>query len=486
MSDGVFTETKIPIDKIIPNPNNPRKHFDEGKLGELALSIMEVGILQPLVITQGTEEGKYLLIAGERRLRAAQIAGKTHVPVIYRSSGDLQGEEMQQAYMLIENLQREDLDPIEEAKAFATLTRDHGWKQTDLAEKLGVSQAHIANRIRLLQLPEIVQESISDGIITASTGKELATYSKIPAVSKSLEKAVKDKAHPDNLLWMAKNQAYENTRPLHKKSYPEPKFILKPCEQCNERIVLPDHHAQSTGDKKLPRCLNVKCWEDKQKQAEEEAREKARQQVLSTGKDIVDLNNLPYDSYESLESHNRKFDLVECQECEHNRHGRYNHMDEEEAKQVCLNPACFKAKRAVVEKEERRREKEVKAAYEKLKEEMIAEFDPRTLSEFRPLVYIAAQAIQNPPHSFTLTKSKLETAVYERYGWEKSKAMQDIASSWAEEAKHLVNQLATLTAEELLRLIFFVMLKPVERDNRVFEAVYGANAEMESGVVPDA
>ena len=275
MSDGVFTETKIPIDKIIPNPNNPRKHFDEGKLGELALSIMEVGILQPLVITQGTEEGKYLLIAGERRLRAAQIAGKTHVPVIYRSSADLQGEEMQQACMLIENLQREDLDPIEEAKAFAILTRDHGWKQTGLAEKLGVSQAHIANRIRLLQLPEKVQESISQGTLTASTGKELATLAKIPAVSKYLEESVQNNTCPSNLVYYAKNQAHENTRPLHKKSYPEPKFVLKSCEQCKERIMLPDLHSQATNDKKLPRCLNVKCWENKQKVAEEGVKSKA-------------------------------------------------------------------------------------------------------------------------------------------------------------------------------------------------------------------
>ena len=480
MSDGVFTETKIPIDKIIPNPNNPRKHFDEGKLGELALSIMEVGILQPLVITQGTEEGKYLLIAGERRLRAAQIAGKTHVPVIYRSSADLQGEEMQQACMLIENLQREDLDPIEEAKAFAILTRDHGWKQTGLAEKLGVSQAHIANRIRLLQLPEKVQESISQGTLTASTGKELATLAKIPAVSKYLEESVQNNTCPSNLVYYAKNQAHENTRPLHKKSYPEPKFVLKSCEQCKERIMLPDLHSQATNDKKLPRCLNVKCWENKQKVAEEEAREASRQQVLSTGKDIISLSDLPYDSYNSLDSHAAKFDKAECENCEHNHLSRYNKTSDAEPRPVCLNPACFKAKKTAVEKEERRREKELRAAHEEFKEELVAGYAPviecEESCEFDALVYMAAQAIQNPPWSGSMTKSKVEQVVYERYGWKKPESL-----SWKEEAKHLVNQLSTLTAEELLRLIFFVMLKPVEHDNRFFVAVYGEAEASEPG-----
>ena len=146
VSNIVFAETRLRIENIIVNPNNPRKHFDEDKLQELAQSIQEVGILQPLVVTDSDEEGKYLLIAGERRLRAAKMAGLEKVPAVYRyhvRPGQSEDEENEpgadegylQAYMLIENLQREDLDPIEEAKAFRILTQDHGWKQTDLAVK---------------------------------------------------------------------------------------------------------------------------------------------------------------------------------------------------------------------------------------------------------------------------------------------------------------------------------------------------------------
>jgi ParB/RepB/Spo0J family partition protein len=466
INEVAIKEARIPIENIIINPDNPRKRFDETRLQELAASIKEVGILQPLVVTDSEEEGKYLLIAGERRLRAAKMAGLKFVPVVYRIGMG----PMQQACMLIENLQREDLDPIEEARAFRILTQDHGWKQTDLAAKLGVSQAHIANRIRLLQLPEAAQDAISQGKLTASAGKELATLVKIPAVSKFLEKAAEEGESSEYLVHQAKYKAHEAARPLHKQYYPEPKFNLKTCEQCKERIMLPDRWGNS--DRKLPHCLNVKCWEEKQKEAEEEAAEKARQQALSTGKEIVELSDLPGGSYRHL-SYSKEFDQTDCQDCEHNRYGKSRHMDE--PINICLNPSCFNAKKAAADKEARRREKELKAAFDERKEDMIATFDPRAIfdvdkdtPDFHALVYMAIQAIHHPPWSSSMSKAKIEAAVYERYGWKKPEGL-----SWSEEEKHLVQLLSTLTTEELLRLMLFVMLKPVEHDDRTFNAVFG-------------
>ena len=188
------------IEMISENPYNPRKNFDEEKLQELAESIKEVGIIQPLVVTGGFDG--YTLIAGERRLKAAKMAGLTKVPVVYR---DFSAREWV-PLMLIENLQREDLDPIEEANAFKVLTQEHGWKQVDLAEKLGISQSHIANRIRLLVLPESVQEGISQGTVTATVGKELATYARVPGVSEVLDEAMADKNIAD-LVWNARHNA---------------------------------------------------------------------------------------------------------------------------------------------------------------------------------------------------------------------------------------------------------------------------------------
>lgn len=479
MTDKVFNKAQVPVDSIELNPRNPRKRFDDEKLQELAQSIIEVGVLQPLIITQGSGPDKYLLIAGERRLRAAKMVGLTHVPVLFRDMLQDDPEE-QAACMLIENLQREDLDPIEEARAFEVLTRDHGWKQVDLAEKIGVSQSHIANRIRLLNLPESAQEAISSGQLTASAGKELATLAKVPAVAEIIEEAVADNEDAQNIVWQAKNTAYNATKPLHKQGYPKPLFRLKDCEGCKYRIMLPERHS---GDgKTLPFCMDVSCWEEKQKAAEKEAAERAKQQVLAVGDEVVDLTDLPFNSYQCL-SYSRGFDQTECEDCEHNRMG-LSQYGNGEPRAVCLNPACYKAKQAAAEKEQRRREKELKAAHDERKEDMIAGFFPQALfsedieqdgSDFQALIYMAAQAVCNPPYSSTMTKAKVEAAVYERYGWEAPEGL-----SWEEEAKHLVRQLATLTVGELLRVIYFVMLKPVEYDSRIFEAVYGEGDAGES------
>jgi ParB/RepB/Spo0J family partition protein len=481
--DIVFTETKIPIDLIDESPYNPRKRFDEAKLQELAESIKEVGVLQPLIITRGIGE-RYDLIAGERRLRAAKMAGLTQVPVVYRnlSASEACSAMVPLPLMLIENLQREDLDPIEEANAFAVLTRDHGWKQVDLAAKIGVSQSHIANRMRLLNLPVLAQEAISSGQLTASAGKELATLAKVPAVREIIEEAIADEDSAQNIVWQAKNTAYNATKPLHKQGYPEPLFQLKDCEGCKYRIMLPERHS---GDgKTLPFCMDVSCWEAKQKEAEEEAAEKARQQVLATGEEVIQTSDLSHNAYEYLST--ARFDQVECVQCEHHHKARHAYMSDADAPiSVCLNPGCYKAKQGAFEKEARRREKELKAAHDERKEDLIAGFFPQSLFEggkimqdfpdHQALIYMAAQAVCNPPYSSTMTKAKVEAAVYERYGWE---APEDL--SWTDETRHLVRQLATLTVSELLRLIFFVMLKPVEYDSRIFEAVYGEGDAGES------
>lgn len=475
----LFERVNLNVDIIDANPLNPRKSFDDDSLQELAKSIREVGILQPLIITEGSEPGRYLLVAGERRLRAAKLIGLSHVPVKYLGADydrDWRDKKTQMALMLIENLQREDLDPIEEANAFRVLTQDHGWKQTELATKLGISQSHIANRIRLLNLPELAQEAISSGQLTASAGKELATLAKVPAVAEVIEEAVADEENAQSIMWQAKNTAYDATRPLFRLKE------CKECEGCKHRIMLPERH--SSNGKTLPFCMDVSCWDEKQQAALEEAAEKAKQQVLAVGEEVINLSDLPYDSYEYLPL-SRGFDQTGCEDCEHNRMGLSQYSSDGEPQAVCLDPACYKAKQAAAEKEARRREKQLKAAHDERKEDIIAAFYPQSLFEggeivqdfpdHQALVYMTAQAIYNPPYSSSMTKAKVEAAVYERYGWEQQEDL-----SWEEEVKHLVDQLATLTVGELLRLNFFVMLMPVSHDNRVFEAVYGESGVDES------
>ena len=168
----------IPLDMIYANPNNPRKDFSPEGLAELAASIRSVGVLQPVVVVVAEAEKldfTYRLIAGERRWRAAREAGLAAIPAVVKYG--LTKEQELEA-MVAENIERQSLNPIEEAHGFKLLL-DAGLKQEELAERLGKSQSHIANRLRLLELPESVQENISRGIIGPGHAKELLTAKKL-------------------------------------------------------------------------------------------------------------------------------------------------------------------------------------------------------------------------------------------------------------------------------------------------------------------
>ncbi len=163
-ADGV---TEIEIEKIIPNPHQPRRNFDTEALNELAASIAEFGIIQPLIICRNEDE--YILVAGERRLRAAKLAGLTQVPAIIREYNDPD----MAAIALIENLQREDLDPIEEATAYLRLREEFSLNQTEIAKQVGRSRPHIANTLRLLQFPEEIRDMLRERRVTAGQVRPL-------------------------------------------------------------------------------------------------------------------------------------------------------------------------------------------------------------------------------------------------------------------------------------------------------------------------
>jgi ParB family chromosome partitioning protein len=158
---------EVSVDAIEPNPRQPRSVFEDEALEALAASIQEVGVLQPIVVRRAA--AGYELIAGERRLRAAKKAGLATIPVVVRESDD--AESLREA--LIENIHREDLNPIELAEAFRELLDELGLKQETLAERLGMSRSHIANTIRLLQLPVDVQGLLAQSKIQAGHGRAL-------------------------------------------------------------------------------------------------------------------------------------------------------------------------------------------------------------------------------------------------------------------------------------------------------------------------
>lgn len=170
----------VEINKIKPNPDQPRQDFDQEGLKELSRSIKKYGVLQPLLVSKIEEEtGRglnvyYQLIAGERRLRAAQLAGLPHVPVVIRD--DFEDKSAKLEVALVENLQRKDLNPIEEAEAYDRLMKEFRLTQQDVAEKVGKSREVVANVVRLLNLPKDIQESLRGGILTRAHARALLAF----------------------------------------------------------------------------------------------------------------------------------------------------------------------------------------------------------------------------------------------------------------------------------------------------------------------
>lgn len=159
---------EIPIAHVQPNRFQPRRHFDEEAMASLAASIRELGVLQPILVRQIGEE-QYELIAGERRWRAARRAGHQTIPVLVQSTSDVQS--LEQA--LVENLHREDLDPLEEAAAYQQLIDDFGYTHDRVAARVGKSRVTVTNTLRLLQLPPGVQRALAEGTITAGHARAL-------------------------------------------------------------------------------------------------------------------------------------------------------------------------------------------------------------------------------------------------------------------------------------------------------------------------
>ena len=178
MSVAGLTLVELPIRKIVPNPAQPRKHFDEDALSELVHSIEEIGLLQPIVV-RATPEG-YELVAGERRLRASKKAGLKTIPALVRETAD--DQMLRDA--LLENLHRSQLTPLEEAAAYQQLLEDFGCTQEELASRLGRSRPQISNTLRLMNLPPAVQRRVAAGVISAGHARALLGLKDAAAIEK--------------------------------------------------------------------------------------------------------------------------------------------------------------------------------------------------------------------------------------------------------------------------------------------------------------
>ena len=176
----------IALTKVVENPFQPRKIFNESAIEELAESIREHGIIQPIIVRKKGK--KYEIVVGERRTRAARLAGLTEIPAILKELDEQQMMEM----AILENLQREDLTPIEEAEAYNSLITQLQFTQEDLAKRLGKSRPHIANHIRLLQLPEDIRQLLNEGTLTMGHGRTLLGLKNKRRIAEVAKKVIKE------------------------------------------------------------------------------------------------------------------------------------------------------------------------------------------------------------------------------------------------------------------------------------------------------
>ncbi|GGL55231.1 ParB/RepB/Spo0J family partition protein [Wenxinia marina] len=178
-------DTRIPIEAIRPNPDQPRRSFNDEALDELASSIREKGVIQPIIVRRDpADEGRYQIVAGERRWRAAQRAQLHDMPVLVRDYSDTEVLEV----AIIENIQRADLNPVDEAQGYRQLMDRFGHTQDQLASALGKSRSHIANQMRLLALPPEVLDHLTEGRLTAGHARALIGHPDAPALAAKIVK----------------------------------------------------------------------------------------------------------------------------------------------------------------------------------------------------------------------------------------------------------------------------------------------------------
>ena len=208
-SDIKTSNNKISISSIVPNKNQPRKLFEKEALDELTVSIKERGVIQPLIVRRSQElDGKYELIAGERRWQAAQSAGLNEVPVVIVDADNLKSLEL----AIIENVQRKDLNPIEEAESYKNLIENFGYDQERVSKFIGKSRSHISNSLRLLSLPEKLIDMIKIGIISQGHAKILIGLENALLLAEKIIKKKLSVRQTENLVRLLRKGTKQNYR----------------------------------------------------------------------------------------------------------------------------------------------------------------------------------------------------------------------------------------------------------------------------------
>lgn len=245
VDNAVSAETAVPepirLSEIEPNREQPRKDFDDEALQQLADSIRENGVIQPLVV-RPLKSGGYQLVAGERRWRASRMAGLTEVPVLVLDIDDKKAMEL----TMVENLQRENLNPMEEAFGYQQLMEAHNLTQDAVARVVGKSRPAVANTLRLLDLPDAVQELVKKGDLSAGHARALLGFEEESAMLEAAKRAIKDGLSVRDLERMAKPSGKKPPAEMPKKNsyYTEAELAIK--EELNRRVKVKEKGNKGT------------------------------------------------------------------------------------------------------------------------------------------------------------------------------------------------------------------------------------------------
>lgn len=329
--------SEVQISKIVVSGLNPRKHFDPDELKELQASIEQYGILEPLIVR--SINSHYELVAGERRLRAATAAGLRKVPVVIRALTDAEVHEI----MLIENLQRSQLAPLEEAQSIQVLLQDGIITQEDLARKLGKSQAWVANRLRLLAAPEELKDLLISRKITPKHVIAALPYAQYPvmeAIIDGLKGELKEESSCSvtKLQDIIENKVqghYQNDYVLDLDDFPYNQHHIRPyvdlskCHGCSHIVEF-----QTYNDSYHRYCLQRKCWKALLLAAQDK--------FTAERSNTVDTSLLEHGAYTRLYSSD--FDTSVCHACEKCKSDTFGKL-------ICLDPKCYTKKKTAAAKE---------------------------------------------------------------------------------------------------------------------------------------
>ncbi len=366
---------------IFPDPANPRKRFDPEALEELAASIREHGLLQPIVVRPHRQAGSWLIIAGERRWRACGLAGVTEIPAIVRRDVD---DHMALRIMLIENLARQDLDPLELAEGYRQLNRVVGMKQREIAEAVHRSQPAVANAMRLLELPEDVKQHIREGKLTPAHGVALAAYKDFPNLASTLARIAVREHWTSRQLETDPQGIYDREfvdqiRQIHNQD------LTPECPQCPRgayRRRERDYYAV---------CLKPECFDEKKAQLKRAAEAKAQAiiaEAQTAGTTILRTRDLN-DAYVQLYAGNVP---PGCESgCPHNVTALANG---DVPVQVCTDPKCH---RRLTMADGRAKKKAHLAACDRAEQRLRAAIDalPDDTIPVREFLFLVGLALDN-------------------------------------------------------------------------------------------